>query len=189
LSLWVWYDVHMTTATTKPDVRFLVDVYQPNISNCLAVTLTAVYVSEDGHIRNPHFSTYDPEKVAHLDSLKLDAQASKDSDDFYFGTYNVVHFSEVYTVDLSRAESVTKTLRRIQKYLDKQYEVKGCPADFAELAQRVARSLGIRKHNIFAFKVSGTGWSYDENTYAWMNEDELRGHLEGKLKLWKEGSL
>lgn len=179
--------VSMTTSTTKrSDVRFLLDVRDQRTSY-LTATLSAVYVS-DGHIRNAQFSVYDPERVAHLDSLRFDAQASKDSPEFYFSTHNAVHYQEIYSVDLLRAESMTKTLRRVQKYTDKLWEEKGSPRDFAEFAQRIARSLGVRKQRIFAVKVSGNAWSYDENVYQWMNEEELRVYLANALTNWKEGA-
>lgn len=174
-----------TTTTTKADVRLLVDVYQPSgTSNYLTVKVSAVYVS-DGHIRNPQFSVYDPDKVAHLANLTIDAQASQDSEYFYYSSWNAAHFGEVYTVDLSRAESMVKTLKKIHKFLEKAEGIDGYPVDFAQFVTRVALALGIKEGNFIACKVAGRGPTYDENIYTWMNEYEFRDYLRTRLEQWK----
>jgi hypothetical protein len=179
-----------TTTTTKPDVRFLVDVAPADGSKYLTAQVTVVYVS-DGHIRNPLFSGYDPDGVAALAELHIDAQASKDSEDFYF-SWNAFHYKQVYDVDLRRAESMVKTLRKVERYMEKKTQTQGYPEDFAEYVTRVAAALGYLspRQSFIAHRVSpqGYGWSYDEQVYEWMNTDELRSYLRNRLEQWKEGA-
>lgn len=175
-----------TTTTTKPDVRMLVDVYSPSgASDYLTAKVTLVYVS-DGHIRNPQFSGYDPEKVAHLANLSIEGQASKDSTSFYF-SWDAVRYEQLYGVTLRHAESMVRTLKKVEKFLEKATDIDGHPVDFAQYVTRVALALGIKEGNFIACKVGGSSWSYDENTYRWLNEYELRDYLRTRLDQWKEG--
>jgi len=179
-----------TRTNTQPDVRFLVDVFTPHYSHSrdyLIVKVQAVYVS-DGHIRNPHFSTYDPEKVGHLDSFVIEGQASKDSQDFYYSGHRSAQYREIYSVELPRAESMTKTLRRIAKYLDQRWEINGEAQDFAEFCEWVARALGVKRQNLFAIKIEGHSGTYDENVYHWLSTDEFRTYLANKLTKWQEAA-
>lgn len=176
-----------TTTTTKPDVRMLVDVYEPRGSKYLTAKVTLVYVS-DGHIRNPQFWTYDPDKVGHLANLTIEAQAGKDSEDFYYSSWNAVQYTEIYHVDLPRAESMVKTLRKVNKYLEQTQDRDGYPTDFAHFVTRAAAALGVSGPEFIACRVTGFGGTYDENVYRWMNHDEFRVYLQNQLLSWKDGA-
>jgi hypothetical protein len=168
----------------RPDIRFMVDVQSKTDSDGgrLCLTVTPVVI-EEGKIRNPSFGWSDRTGAGEYDGLNVEARCGPTDDDFYFGT-DIIAF-DIYRVDARRAEALVKTFRRLQKRFDYQDGKWGRPTDSADILARLANAVGSTDRNCFGRKEGGSGWSYDDFEYRWMDIDALRYHLQAKIKEWK----
>lgn len=169
----------------QPDVRFIVDV-KPNHSSLngktLELTVTPVVVAEDGKIRNPSFGWIN-EPAGEYDGLCIEGRCDETDTDFWFGT-DLITF-DIHRLDQRRAEAVVKTFRRLERRFAAQDAKWGRAVDSAAILSRVADAIGSPTNGAFGRKVSGNGWSYDDNEYRWMDVDALRLHLNAAIKDWK----
>jgi hypothetical protein len=177
--------------TTKEPIRFLVDVRLSKYSDHgrLEAVIYPVRL-EDGKIRNISWG-YTSEREEYAD-LRIEGWVDRDSsnqDDFYFG-YNPIEYREVCTVDQRRAETMAKTLRRINKKIESLSSVYGNPQDFAGLCAFFAVAVANSSGNVFARRVpnSGRGWSYDDSEYQWMDSNSLRYYFQDELRKWRGDS-
>lgn len=174
----------------KPDIRFIVDVRRGKYSsNRLEAAIYPVLI-EDGKIRNITWDSY-LDRGRELADLRVEAWMDTDNldqADFYWG-YPPVEYREVYSIDAQRAESMAKTLRSINRKIEALNDKWGRPTDFAGYVSYFAQAVAGTTENVFARKVSGKGWSYDDSEYRWMDVDGLRLHFQSKIKDWKEGKL
>lgn len=177
-----------TRATTSEDFRFIVDVRPSRYStdrNRLDAVIYVVYL-EDGKIRNCSWSSLADPGAEYAD-LRIEGWIDKDSrddKDFYYG-HEPLEYREVYSIDQRRAESMAKTLRRLNKKIETLTNKYGRPTDFAGFLSYLAQAMGVNPRNAFARKVSGRGWSYDDGEYRWMDVDGLRHHLSEKIREWR----
>lgn len=88
-------------------------------------------------VTNPH----DPA----FDGLQLQANGSFWSDERGRTVYGgAPEYREVYSVNLSRAEAMVATLRKIQKHRDKLATRFGYERDFCDMVARTCDALGIK---------------------------------------------
>lgn len=98
----------------------------------------AVSVDEHGHLYQPR-DHGTPEEVALAD---FRITAFLDSSEEH--AWGFSHGYQPYLVDLDRAETIVRTLRKIAKGLDKATAERGHVTDFADYLFRVAKILRIR---------------------------------------------
>lgn len=170
----------------QPDVRFIVDI-QPSKSTindkALDLIVTPVVVTPEGNIRNLSFGWSDDTGAGEYDGLRIEGRCYVADDDFSFGT-DLVTF-DIYRIDARRANALVKTYRRLEKRFAAQDQQWGRPVDAADVLARIADAVGTTSRCRFGRKVSGNGWSYDDNEYRWLDIDALRFHLSTQIKEWK----
>ena len=175
----------MATKATTEEIRFIVDV-KPNqyTSGRLDATVIPV-VLENGKIRNCQYNSLGDRGSDYAD-LKIEGWIERTSTeaDFYYG-YDPIEFREVWSITLARAESMAKTLRRLNRRIEALYAKHGRPTDYAGFLHYLALAAGVKERNCFARKVAGGGWDYDSNEYRWMDVDQLRYHLASKIREYK----
>lgn len=176
----------MAKKATTLDVRFIVDVQPDKYGDRLAFSAYPVVITEEGKIRNCSWSSMQDEGAEYAD-LKIEASADAHDTGFYYG-YDPVAYREVFSANGQRVEVMVKTLRRLNKSLKVQEEQNGRPVDLADFLGRLARAAGSQTIDPFGVKVSGRGWTYDDNEYHWQGVNELRWWLQKKLTDWKGGS-
>ena len=177
-----------TKPTTKPDIRFIVDVTPKTDSSfgrSLNLTVTPVIIEDGGKVRNLSYSNWDDNQGGEYDGLRVEGHIyDRDSDkDFYFGT-DLISF-DIYRVDARRAESLVKTFRRLEKRFAAQDAKWGRATDAAGILSRIADAVGCKESSCFGRSVGKAGWSYDDNEYRWMEVDSLRDYLSSQIKEWK----
>lgn len=168
----------------KPDVRFLLDVKPSKYSDTLDVDFNIVLI-QDGKIRNP--SRYE----VGSEFCELHIGSFCERDDAGFSVRHAsdgIYYKDLLTVDVRDAEVMLKTLRRLIKGMDKLSSEIGRPQDFASFMAYLARVIGCTDRPFGRLAtIGGTGWTYDDNDYRWMDVDDLRYHLHQKIRDWKEG--
>jgi hypothetical protein len=173
----------MATTATTPDVRFLVNV-APNQYDPTRLDAT-VYpvIIEDDKIRNCQWSWLGDRGAEYAD-LKVVGWLDKGSSsgDFYCG--EPLEYREIFSLDVRRAESMVKTLRRLTKKIDALKAKYGEPQDFAGYLHYLALAVSGGAPR-FARKTSGRGWSYDDSEYLWMDSTALRYHFLQKIREFK----
>jgi hypothetical protein len=182
----------MAKQPTTEEIRFIVDVRPSKYSDHgrLDAVLYPVYI-EDGKIRNCSWSSLG-DRGADLADLRVEGWVDRDSvnkDDFYWGGhgYNSIEYREVYTIDQARAESMVKTLRRINRKMDALEKKWGYAQDFAQFCGYLAVAIANSSGAVFARRVpnSGRGWSYDDSEYTWLDSNSLRYYFKDELRKWR----
>jgi hypothetical protein len=177
----------ISMATNTNNIRFLVTVRPPTYgsdNDRLEVVVHPVII-EGGKIRNLSWG-YGSEGGEFAD-LQAGAWIDKtfDREGFIFQIHDCLEYREVYTINEPRAESMAKTLRLLNRRISKLIEKFGYPQDFAAFLGYLGQAVGCKDRNPFARKVSGNGWSHDDQEYRWMDVDALRYHLAEKIREWK----
>jgi hypothetical protein len=143
-----------------------------------------VVIIEDGKIRNPgSWDAWAKYADLHISSHCFEG------DEIFNCRYGAdcLSYRDVYVVDRRRAELMASTLRGIERKLERLNDKFGRPNDFAQLLGYLAVAITNSSGSVFGIKTSGAGWSYDDNTYRWMDVNEMRYHLRDQIRTWKEG--
>lgn len=141
----------------KRELAFLMYTEVNHNSDIVRFRAPVVVLTDEG-IRNPGSSIYDREDL-HLAGLQIRAQADSGSHGPFYG-YDLI-YDHPYEVELRRAEAMVKLLRKVDRTLT------------------VLQKLGV--------KVGAGGWSYDENTYRWMDVMGLHSQIETMLREARPG--
>jgi hypothetical protein len=174
----------MTSKPVKPDIRFIIRLEEDNTygDRLLKANVSVVVMTDEG-LRNPSFGWSDDTGAGQYADLEIRALFSKGSNDFY-GRDPEFH---PYSVDVRRAESMAKTLKRVYASLKRQDERLGTPTDFAAFLARLAIALGCREKSCFGRRASARqGFTYADNDYRWMDADALRIHLNCQTGDWQK---
>jgi hypothetical protein len=175
----------MADKATKPDIRFLVTVKDEDSfsDRYLRVQADIVVMTPDG-LRNPSFGWSDDTGAGDLANLSVRAHHNKEDDQFIYG-YEL-EFYDVYAVNQRRAEAMVRTLRRLQRTMDRlsqQQPPYGLAGYLAQLAVAVGATQTDR---CFGRLATRGGFTYADNQYQWMSPYELRLYLDDQLREWKE---
>lgn len=95
-----------------------------------------------------------------------------------------VRYHNVYTVDLRKAERMTKTLRTVEKRMEKLTASYGHPATYGAYLARVARAIGA---TTFVFHKDGgrTGWCHSETEYTFRDTNaEAISEVDRIVQTW-----
>jgi hypothetical protein len=171
--------------SSKPDIRFIINLAEDNTfgDHVLKVNVNVVVMTAEG-IRNPQFGYSDDTGAGQYADLEIRGLYSASSEDFYGRD---PEYFQPYSVDVRRADSMAKTLKRIYASLKRQDERLGAPTDFAAYAARLAVALGCQERACFGRRESErNGSTYSENYYRWMDTDSLRMHLGNKTREWRQ---
>lgn len=132
-------------------------------------TLGFVLVNADGEPRNPDEYDYPG-----YPGLTITAQANvwtpaRAGDGATYGWK--LEYSQPWSVDLRRAESMVRTLRKAERGMTKTYAERGDTADFAEFVGRVATALGVK---VGTWRLGGAASAtYSDGTWRRMSVGEL----------------
>lgn len=175
------------TAKPKHDIRFIVRTEVKTFPDVVTVRLVPVDLTSDG-IRSPLFSWSGSDDAAwdSLDALYITAQNSRDDNEGprWYG-YDT-EYREPYSVNLDRAETMVKVMRKVKRAQDKAAERYGYPQDFATYAGRTVEALGaMLGSDTFGIPVTPEH-DYNGTGYRWTGVDGLRYHLD---KVAQEASL
>ena len=133
----------LVSTTTEPNYSS----YDPHPT--FRITANPVSCNPDGtDIKNPSYSDYNPGPVRHgipesaLDDLQVSAFSMwTDLDGFRLIAWETVYHRPL-TVELSRAQSMVKTLTRIGTTLNARQETDGLAESFGAYVARVAAAIG-----------------------------------------------
>jgi hypothetical protein len=177
-----------TSTTPKDDIRFIVDVRPSKYSDHGRLDAVAypIYL-EGGKIRNCSWSTL-ADRGADYADLRIEGWVDRDSvnkDDFYWG-FTPIEYREVFTIDQARAESMAKTLRRVNKRVESLTTKFGYAPDYASFLSYVAQAVGADPRSAFARRTDkGRGWTHDECEYRWLDINGLRSYFQDELRKWR----
>jgi hypothetical protein len=173
----------------KADLRFIIHAARATYSaDTFEVRLAIVHMTDEG-VRNFSYTgdRYDQPTLAAYDGLSLGAHLSSDSPTFYG---QEVGYRENYsTIDLPRAESMTKTLRRITRQMDGLRDRLGYPTDFAAAAGHLALAIGATESRCFGVMERAARGFYDSAEWRWLDVDGLRKHVVEQVNAWHPGLL
>jgi hypothetical protein len=135
----------------------------------LRFTVRPVGVTADGAIRN-FTDTFGGEPLADLAiTAQLDHVAA---DPHPYGWRT--EYRQPYAVDIRRAQTMVKVLRKIDGGLERMRAQLGHPESFTAYLARIARTLGATR---FCWAVEARGWSYDDNEHRFGDADEMTYHV------------
>lgn len=168
------------------DLRFLLRITQSNYgsgSNYFKVAAEIAYMvtperSDDSGVRSPLWESYlNPGEVGHFDSFAVTAQRDAQESEHFLPFYGFhIGFQNPYFVDMKRAESMTKILRKIERKLAAFETEHGYAPDFATYLTRVGIALGMKGH---CYGVYSQEMRADGTHYRWMNANTLREFFTG----------
>jgi hypothetical protein len=123
-----------------------------------------IWHHDEGRMRNVVWGTYsDASQWDALDGLTVQGLID-DSDDAREGqvwtqTYD---YKVIHRLDLEHAQACVKTLRRLERGLDKIRERRGYATDFADFLMRVAEVFGCRRYATYSseLRMDGTHWRF-----------------------------
>ena len=149
---------------------------------------TFVYLSEDedsvGQPRNYTSGMYESPDDAWAD-LAISSQGENDHRDrgscgmYAWGC----EYHSPYTVNLSRAQAMVKTLARLRHQLVKLNDTEGYAVTLGQYMVRVARAFGIRKFMIRT-DPARNGWS-SSGTYSMLSLADGQQHVDGLVFAWQ----
>lgn len=155
----------------KLELRFLVRMDKSHTGEYGKFTARIVFVDE-GRVRHPdaHWSGSNETPYADLSVTAQCNRRPRDDESQGVRWYGVEFgYHDVSTVDIRRAEAMAKTLRSVQKKLDKLQDEFGWSEDVRIMLTRVASALGIK---LFAMSDSYTGERYGQpmvEDYTWLD--------------------
>lgn len=97
-----------------------------------------------------------------------------------------VEYTGYHTVRLKTAEEIVKTLRTVEKRLEKAQYEQGYPATYAEYVRRVADALGVNQITWLVAK-GGNGHTYDDNVYRTVGVEAGCLFIEAVETAWMAG--
>lgn len=150
-----------------PQLRFIVKTEKSD--DLVVLTARLVYIDpKDGRIKNPLGGNWRGSWENGLADLTVRAQANLSDGQFY--GYEV-EYSQPFSVRLVQAEAMVKTLRKIQKHLDKLEAKYGhCDNVYTYLAW-VADAIGVVSYGDL---VARSASFYNDNEYRWGNIDQAK---------------
>jgi len=89
------------------------------------------------------------------------------------------------TVDLSRAEKMVKTLRKLEKALDKLNVARGYVTSYGEYVTRIAEVFGC-EFLVFPTRPARGSWSYDDVETQTLTLGEGRRQIDHLEHTWRE---
>jgi hypothetical protein len=141
----------------------------------LTFKLKAVYLNEEGQVRS-YLSGRLFSNDNRLADLVVTAQHDGEMADRQPYGWNV-EYRDVFSVNADRAAAMSKTLRAIDRKLDKLRDEWGYPTSFEEYVVRVAKALGI---TTFGWH-RNTGPVYDGSDFFWTDVEGIRLQLRTKV--------
>ncbi len=165
------------TKTTE-DVRLLLTTERNQFSgdDRLSIIARPIQMTPDG-LRNVREAGFEPHPLA---DFQIGAAAAPNVDTFgdTYGWHR--EYRNVYSIDVVRADVMSKTLRRIDRGMKKLEQQFGFATDFPTYLVRVAHVLGITQ---FGWKIAdgGSSWTYDGNEYRWVDASYVVAFLERQL--------
>lgn len=164
------------TKSQPEDVRFLVHVEDdPSIERDFFRVKAYPIRMEEGKVRNiSSLGRYDHEALA---DLRIEAQGHLSEGRVYGWS---VEYRDVFTVNAERAEVMAKTLRKVNRGLEKLEREQGYPANFAQYLARVAKILGIRTYGYNA-SPQPNGWSHDQQEYRWVDVNGIDYYIGSQI--------
>ena len=117
----------------------------------------------DRLVRN--FSTSWGDEELPLADLTIEALVNAEHADLGASYGWSIDYSDVYHVDLRRADAMAKLLKTIGKRMDKSSAQYGRPATFGAFVAHAARAIGAT--TIVFERKHGRGNSYDDNDYGY----------------------
>lgn len=146
----------------------------------LRINLSLCYLTEAGELRN--FVSSGSLAEDPYDGLRITALADANAD--LGDTYGWrAEYRDIFSVDLHRAESMVKTLRKITRGMEKLNAELGYPETFASYAARVAKVLGVKK---FGWKVDGRSSTYADNEYRFGDAPTFTYRLTNVLAEYRQ---
>lgn len=132
-----------------------------NFRNYAHLLASVIYFDKDS--RKPrNWGEYDGKKdFEYFHNLFADCQMSADNDHAYGFK---VSYHEPFRVDIRNCEKMVKTLRKIEKKINKLNDEFGEPRTFGEYVSRFAKAVGA-KTVIFYEDYDNINLSYDNNHY------------------------
>lgn len=158
---------------SEHETVFLVDSKKSDYSPpVLSLWAYPVMLANTGEIRN--FSTvgFDADPLGDLHvSAQLDGGTANEQ------AYGFkVEYREAFSVDLARADAMLKTLRKVERGLERIRSELGYAESYPAYLARVAKVLGIKQ---FGWRVGERDGSlYEQNRYHWTDASGLSSYIE-----------
>lgn len=95
-----------------------------------------------------------------------------------------LEYRHIHAVDLSKAERMARTLRKVEDRLEKLRAEYGPTRSFGQWARLVAMALGAEK---FAMKVRDRSATYAENEWHLYSLNEAVDVIDGRIEAWRRG--
>lgn len=152
----------------KRDVRILLDTDAKDYGDSrrtLHFRAYPVYVLADGSVRN-FAGSLDKDPLA---DLQITAQHDRVAANPYGWR---VEYRDVFSVDLNRAETMVKTLRRIERRMDAMRDELGYPESFAAYVTRVGKILGVKSYGQYRREIFPNG-----SHYRWNGADYVSDYV------------
>lgn len=168
----------MPKKAEKPTLRIVVATEDQgdSFSRYLIFTGHVYVLSDAGELLNPQ-SSWDP--GYEIADLTVRAQMHPNGAGFY--GYRAEY--KPFCVDLAKAESMTRVLRRIGKRMTELDGRFGYVQDLPTFMGRLAEALAITERQCFARRVRGDA-DINGTGYRWMDVDNLRCHLDTEVAAW-----
>jgi hypothetical protein len=142
--------------------------------------------NEAGKVRNP--SDYDTiNGFPLLNNLQITSQGTNKDRDRVYGFE--VRYRDVYAIDLSLAEKMVKTLRKVNAGMDKLTAKRGYvgPGNFGEYVGRVAEVIGATKILYVQDRPRRSSWlMHDDVDYTVLNLGDGVNHVNHVVRMWQQ---
>ena len=97
-----------------------------------------------------------------------------------------VQYTDVYYVNLSRAEEMVKVLRKVSRGLEQISRRYGAPSSYSEWVLRVCNVLGVKTVVAETRESARRGThDYTEKAFRQMGLEDLRSYLESRLAYFR----
>lgn len=148
--------------------------------DCLRFKLTVHYLNEDGELRNYLDGSGVRRNEDAFADLCITAQADRSSDDPYGWS---VEYRDLFSVNAERAEVMSKTLRKVNRGLEKMTAELGYAETFAGYVARVGKVLGVKT---FMLRTTTGGGMYADNDYRRFDATSLAYWVGDAVRTFKE---
>ena len=167
-----------------PETRIVVSVKKSDYGSDLHL-FDALFVfvdPKDGVIKNPSgFYVHTEPWETSMADLHVRAQA--DPTGAFYG-YKP-SYDQIYSLELDRAEICVKTLRRVERHLQKRQQQFGYPQDLWSYLGRFAEAFDV---DTYGFATSPRPLNYSTEYFRWGDIDFARYRVEEQRKQWTEGA-
>ena len=135
------------------------------------IDLQIVRSADDGTVRNLTGSVHE--------DLHLHGWVRRDRNGAVRVSSLEIVFRNVYCANLRRVEEMVKFLRVANRRLATLNEAEGFSASAGQIANRVARALGLRG---IVRPLTDRGWSYAENEFEFHGLGSVQGVVDGRIE-------